>query len=309
MLVIKHGALGDFVLATGPFAAIRRHHPHARIVLLTTAAFAGLAAAAPWFDEVWIDRRPGWTRPLAWLALRRRLLAGGFGRVYDLQTSARSSLYFRLLPRPGRPQWSGIAPGCALPHVNPLRDSMHSVERQAEQLAQAGLAPPPPPSLDWLTGDIAGLPLPARYALLVPGGSPERPGKRWPAAAYGELAKALSEDGLPAALIGTLAEADAIWTIKRAAPSAIDLSGRTDFGQIAALARRAVLAVGNDTGPMHVIATAGCPSLILFGSESDPALCAPRGPLVRILRHQPLRALGVPEVLAAARALAPVDKG
>ena len=36
ILVIKHGALGDFVLALGPMQAIRRHHSANRIVLLTT---------------------------------------------------------------------------------------------------------------------------------------------------------------------------------------------------------------------------------------------------------------------------------
>ena len=41
-LVIKHGALGDWVLASGRFAAIRRHHPSARTTLLTTPAFAEL---------------------------------------------------------------------------------------------------------------------------------------------------------------------------------------------------------------------------------------------------------------------------
>ena len=40
LLVIKLGALGDFVLATGPFAAIRAAHPDEEIVLLTTAPFA-----------------------------------------------------------------------------------------------------------------------------------------------------------------------------------------------------------------------------------------------------------------------------
>ena len=36
VLVIKHGALGDFVLATGPFAAIRQAHIRDTVVLLTT---------------------------------------------------------------------------------------------------------------------------------------------------------------------------------------------------------------------------------------------------------------------------------
>src|SRR6266568_4059670 len=47
ILVIKLGALGDFVQALGPAAAIRAHHPEAAITLLTTAPFAELARAAP----------------------------------------------------------------------------------------------------------------------------------------------------------------------------------------------------------------------------------------------------------------------
>ncbi|OYW09809.1 MAG: ADP-heptose--LPS heptosyltransferase, partial [Rhodospirillales bacterium 12-71-4] len=57
ILVIRLGALGDLVQSFGPFAAIRAHHPEARIVLLTTPPFAGLARRSPWFDDVWADGR------------------------------------------------------------------------------------------------------------------------------------------------------------------------------------------------------------------------------------------------------------
>ena len=134
ILVIKLAALGDFVQAFGPFAAIRAHHPDAAIALLTTPPFAGLARRSPWFDAVWSDGRPSWRDPAAWWRLARRLRAAGFARVYDLQTSRRSSRY-RLLAGP-RAEWSGIAPGASHPHANPARDSMHTVERQREQEAQ-----------------------------------------------------------------------------------------------------------------------------------------------------------------------------
>ena len=65
------------------------------------------------------------------------------------------------------------------------------------------------------------------------------------------------------------------------------------------MARRAALAVGNDTGPTHLAAAAGCPTLALFGPESDPALCAPRGPSVAVLRRDSLARLEVAEVRAA----------
>jgi ADP-heptose:LPS heptosyltransferase len=301
ILVIKLAALGDFVQAFGPFAAIRAHHPDAEITLLTTPAYADLARRSPWFDAVWSEGRPSWRDPSAWLRLARRLrAAGGFARVYDLQTSRRSSRY-RLLVGP-RAEWSGIAPGASHPHANPARDAMHTVDRQREQLEVAGLRHFPPPEMGWLDADLGAFALPPRFALLAPGASPGRSGKRWPAERFGELAAGL---GLPAAVLGAAAEEPLAAAIAARAPGTLDLTGRTDFAAIGALGRRAAFAVGNDTGPTHLLAAAGCPTLALFGAESDPALCAPRGPSVAVLRREPLAALDVVEVRAALAALAP----
>ena len=97
ILVIKLAALGDFVQAFGPFAAIRAHHPDAAITLLTTPPYADLARRSPWFDAVWSEGRPSWRDPAGWWRLARRLRGAGFARVYDLQTSRRSSRYRALV--------------------------------------------------------------------------------------------------------------------------------------------------------------------------------------------------------------------
>lgn len=300
-LVIKLSALGDMVLATGAFQAIRAHHAGDHVVLLTTSAYEGFARASGYFDEVWIDSRPPLWRVWQWLALGRRLRSGGFERVYDLQHTTRSHMYFRLFG-PARPEWSGVAPGCSHPHANPRRDQMHTVEREAEQLAMAGIMAPPPPELSWLDGDISALDLPARYALLVPGGSAHRPEKRWPAARYGRAAVALAGQDICPVLIGAAPERAVLAAIAAACPQAIDLCGRTGLGAIAALARGAEAAIGNDTGPMHIIATAGCASLVLFSAASKPALTAPRGPQVTVLQRDSLADLEVEEVMAALKA-------
>ncbi|RAI59812.1 glycosyltransferase family 9 protein [Roseicella frigidaeris] len=298
ILVIKLAALGDVVQAFGPFAAIRAHHPGAHITLLTTPPYAELARLSPWFDAVWSDGRPAWTDPRGLWRLARRLRAARFTRVYDLQTSSRSSRYRWLVGRGA--EWSGIARGASHPHANPQRDLMHTIERQREQLEMAGIRDFPPPDLAWLEGDIADLGLPPRFALLVPGASPLRPGKRWPVARYAALAAGLD---CPAAVIGGPAERGLAAAILAAAPGAIDLTGRTGFARLGAVARRAAFAVGNDTGPTHLIAAAGCPTLALFGPESDPALCAPRGPAVAVLRHEALARLPVEAVQAALQRL------
>jgi ADP-heptose:LPS heptosyltransferase len=295
ILVIRLGALGDFVLSFGPFAAIRATHPGAEITLLTTAPFAGLARAAPWFDRVEVDARPGWWNLPGLIRLVRQLR--GFDFVYDLQTSGRSSRYFRLA---GRPAWSGVAPGCSHPHANELRDLMHTLERQHEQLQQAGITEFPVPDLSWLPGRAPDLPRP--YALLVPGAAPHRPRKRWPAEKYGALARLLVARGIRPVVVGAKAEAGLAAIIRAACPEAVDLTGRTAIADIFPLAREAALAVGNDTGPMHMVAATGCPCVVLFSADSDPALTAPRGPdggWPRLLRTADLSDLSVERVAEA----------
>lgn len=296
VLVIRLGALGDFVLSFGPFAAIRAHHPDAEITLLTTAPFAALARRAPWFDRVDIDTRPSWWNLPGLVRLARHLR--GYGFVYDLQTSRRSSQYFRLA---GRPLWSGIARGASHPDSDPQRDLLHTLERQRGQLTAAGITRFPAPDLGWLTRR-GGLDLPSPMALLVPGASPHRPEKRWPATHYGALAVLLARRGITPVVVGSDAEAPLAATIRADCAVAVDLTGRTAIADIAALAARSVVAVGNDTGPMHVAAAVGCPSVVLFSSASDPALTAPRGPggsWPTVLRVHDLADLAVERVAAA----------
>ncbi|MGE4219380.1 MAG: glycosyltransferase family 9 protein [Alphaproteobacteria bacterium] len=305
ILVIKLGALGDFVQALAPMAAIRRHHPDAHLTLLTTAPFVELAEASRWFDDIWVDSRPDWWQPGGWLDLRRRLRTGRFQRVYDLQTSDRSGWYFRLMrrPLPGalRPEWSGIATGCSHPHSNPERDRMHTAERQREQLAMAGVPMNEPADLSWLDADVGRFPLTNGFFLLAPGGAAHRPEKRWPAQRYGAFARELANTGHQPVLIGGADEAEVMAAIRAKCPTALDLSGKTTLLDLAGLARRAAGAAGNDTGPMHVVAAVGCPSLVLYSHASDPALCGQRGPEVMVLRRRELKGLAVGEVEAAKR--------
>lgn len=314
ILVIKLGALGDFVLALAAARRIREAHPKAHITLLTTLPFEALARSSPYFNEVWTNGRPALFGE--WWALVLQLRHARFDRVYDLQTSSRSSL-LRLMLGPFPPQWSGIAFGASHRHRNPRRDHMHTLERQADQLRVAGIWPDaptevgsaPPPDLSWILkkyrapAPVAGAPPPKPYALLVPGASEKRPEKRWPAERFGELAGRLREAGFDVVIIGGPQESALARTIQKSNSQARDLTGRTDFAQIAVLGARAALAVGNDTGPLHLIAAAGAPTVALFSSASDPALCGPRGH-VAVLQAENLGDMEVDMVLRTAMSAA-----
>lgn len=293
ILIIRHGALGDLVQSTGPFRAIRRHHPKACITLLTTPPFVIFMGGCPWIDVVWQDLRPKWFQFVDWLHLRQRLREGGFARVYDLQTSSRSSFYIHAFSKSKRPEWSGIAPGASHLHTNPRRDFMHTLDRQAEQLRMSGIDDVPNPDLSWVKASAGQFGLLQPYVLVVPGGAAHRPAKRWPADYYIDLCRRLLAESMQPVLIGGRDEVGLNGDIAAQCPGVRDLAGQTTIEELVVLARAAKLSIGNDTGPMHVAAVVGRPTIVLYSKESDPDLCAPRGENVTTIRKANLSALSV----------------
>ncbi len=309
VLIIKLGALGDFVQAFAAFRQIRDAHAEDEITLLTTPPYADLAQASGLFDKIETDGRPQGLAQA--VKLFGRLRAARYGRVYDLQTSSRSKLFFyAFLPFP--PQWSGISPGASHRQRRPDRDDMHNLDRMADQLHVAGIGPDyppgeaPAPDLSWALASpgcephalMDHLGLKAPFALLAPGASAVKPEKLWPIAFYADLAQRLEEAGLQVAVVGGPGENVLHTLIASRAPGAVDLTGRTTLVQLAAIGTQARLCVGNDTGPTHLLAYAGAPGLMLMSRVSDPGHCGPRARMAT-LRVDDLRALKVETVLAA----------
>lgn len=108
---------------------------------------------------------------------------------------------------------------------------------------------------------------------------------RWPTAGLAALAATLRErNGLPLAITGTVADAPIADEIARAG-GAVSLAGATQIGVFAALAERARYVVAMDSGPMHLAAAVGAPTVGIFALQSDePDRWAPRGPHVAVVR-------------------------
>jgi ADP-heptose:LPS heptosyltransferase len=297
ILIIKLGALGDFIQALGPMKAIREHHSTAKITLLTTLPYEELASQSGYVDAIWIDDRPSIYQVVKWLNFRKRLHLGKFNRVYDLQTSGRSASYFRLFSKAEKPEWSGVAKGCSHHHSNPNRDFMHTQDRQREQLQMAGIYLIPPTDLSWIASDVSHFNLPQSYGLLVPGGATHRPAQRWPIKRYAELAAHMNSKGITPVILGSSAEITLASKIVESTPEAIDFTGKTNLLNIGTIAKNAKIAVGNDTGPMHIASATNCPCVVLFSNGSDPRLCAPRGQKTTIIVRKNLMDLNTSDVL------------
>ena len=299
ILVIKLSALGDFIQALGPMAAIRNHHKDAHITLFTTKPFESFAKDCGYFDEIVIDKRPKLLNLKGLNELQKFFNNGNFTRIYDLQNNDRTGMYFRLLKKKNRAEWVGIAKGASHRNTDPSRTAGHAFDGHAQTLALAGITNIEIDKLEWMKTDISQFDLKPPYVLIVSGSAPSHPYKRWPADSYGALCNILSEQGYQPVLLGTQDEADTTAQISKSCPNALDLTAQTNLKQIATLAQNAAGAIGNDTGPMHIIAATGCPSLTLFSAHSNPQRHAPKGETTKVLNENEIKDLKVDAVKTA----------
>ena len=110
--------------------------------------------------------------------------------------------------------------------------------------------------------------------------------RQWPKERFRELAKRILDDGIAdkVVLFGTGEDRDLNAFIRDGDPRIVDLSGKATLGETFCLIRSMKAFISNDTGPMHIAAAQGIPTLGLFG-PSSPTLWAPYGEGNRHISH------------------------
>lgn len=256
ILFVTYNRIGDAVLSSGVLSWLADRYPDAEITVACGPATATLFRDQP--GVVRIIEMAKKKRAGHWFSLWKQTV----GTKWDMVVDLRASLISYMLRAKTR-------------HVLRQDTSLHRVPHIATSL---GLSPPPVPRLATGTAsrEIATGFVPNGTPVLAVGPTANWAGKAWPADRFVELIKRLtSADGiLPDArimIIGAAAERDAALTVINAfAPDrVIDLVGKTDLPQTAACLERADFYVGNDSGPMHMAAAVGLPTLGLFGPSPE----------------------------------------
>jgi heptosyltransferase-1 len=241
--------------------------------------FADLLPGPPWIDSLILFEKAelrGLRLPGGLWRLRAALRAVRPDVALDLQGLLKSSLVCVLSGAPRRLVYCEPREGSWLfsrPVVGPNADG-HVIERYRD-VARA-LAPVPEGRLRFplpdyakeaalMRGRLDGLGVRGRPAILFPGAG--WASKLWPAQNYARLAALLSERGLEVVLGGSAAEAPLIARIAELARPLVlhDLGGATSLRGLMGLTSLAAVCVGADTGPLHVAAAVGAPTVTLFG--------------------------------------------
>jgi ADP-heptose:LPS heptosyltransferase len=126
-----------------------------------------------------------------------------------------------------------------------------------------------------------------RYAVLHPTRGLSAHRARWPIDGFIELARALeSRDPIPLFISGSPQDASIAHAIADAAGyRTMSIAGATSIGVFGALAERAAYVVAMDSGPMHIAAATGAPTVGIFALQSDePDRWAPLGARTAVVR-------------------------
>lgn len=296
--------VGDSVMTLPALRALRRVLPEAKITLVVRPSARGIFADVDFVDDLLIyDRRSAFSIIPQVREWRKR----PFDLAVLFQNAFEAALIPFLAGVPLRLGYATEARQSLLTHPLPLpdwRSSRHEVFyylyliTALEQLlfgASEICEADPDASLQISeTRKSEAEDLLRAYGVregqsivaLCPGSINSR-AKRWPAAAYASLADRLIESQKQVLLIGSADEADVTREVtSRMQQQPIVLTGKTSLDQITAVLSLVDLVVTNDTGPAHLAAALGRPTLVIFG-PTNPLTTRPFAPEAEILRHPP----------------------
>ena len=291
ILIVPYMWIGDFVRCHSVVRLLNARFPDRPVDVLTTAMVAPLLDYMPGVRKGIVFDLPRKRLALAThRALAARLRAENYGDALIMPRTWKSALAPALARIPVR---TGFVGEMRFGLINDLRSGEKALPRMVDRCAALALprhaalpADWPHPQLVVPRADVScwrermGLTDARPVAVVAPGAV--GPSKRWPAAAYAELARQLCERGFSIWVIGGPQEKALAGEIAAASPARChDLTGPDLRNAILALAA-ADVAISNDSGLLHVAAAIGTPSIGIFGPTS-PWHWAPLNPLAAVI--------------------------
>jgi len=284
ILIVLLGAIGDVTRALPLAHRVRAGYPHAHLAWAVEPLAAPILAGHPALDDRLVFERRGGAR--AFLEFLRRVRGERFDLVLDLQRHAKSGLVSAATRAPVRigfhrrnaKELNWLWNTHTIDPVEPLGWKLAQYLRFADFLE----LPETAPRFDvTLTADEEAsvtrtlAPLTRPFAAFFLGSTWES--RLRFASSYAAVVDALAARGLDTVLVGgTDVRGLADETVRLSTRPPLDLTTRTSLRESYGVLARARVAIGPDSGPMHLAAAAGTPVVSLWGATT-PARSAPFG--------------------------------
>jgi lipopolysaccharide heptosyltransferase I len=283
ILIVRLGALGDIIHTIPAVAALRRAFPDTRIDWLVDAKHRAVVELVTVIDRIVALERPTLR---AWTDVARRLRQVRYDAAIDFQGLMKSALLARasgatrvigfsiwhLREKGARPFYSDT--DGAGPDVHVILKNLRLLRTLGvtDECISFPLARVQSDVAEQVRASTGERP----FALINPGAA--WPNKRWPADRYGEVAAFLREvRGLSSVVLWGPGEQSLAQSVVEASAGAAHMAPPTGLGDLLALSRAATLMISGDTGPLHIAAAAGTPTVAIFG-PTDPGRNGPWSP-------------------------------
>jgi lipopolysaccharide heptosyltransferase II len=288
ILLVRLRLIGDVVFTTPGIRALRRHFPDSHLSYLVEPLAAPVLRGNPHLNElIVVPRRSGLARVRDDLAMAVRLRRERFDVAIDLHGGPRSSWFTWASGAPMRIGYTIAGRTWMYTHVVPRAADLaprHSVLNQGDLFAPLGIdawdparepleMPDDPVVRHRVDQRLQEAGIEPEHALAVIHVSAGNPFRRWPADSFSTLAAALVQSGSDRRVLlisGPSEQAAAAAIVQaarhRAGPRRHAItSGAYDPAELRALAARAAVYIGGDSGPLHVAATTRTPIVELLG--------------------------------------------
>ena len=280
ILVVRLRSIGDTVLTTPSLYALRRFLPHARIDILLEDWVAPVLDGFEHIDNVITLQRGG---ARARLSVARALRSARYDVVYNLHGGTTATLLTRASGAKYRVGFAHYQYGGLHNHLAPSSlllwgtAKAHSVEQQLAMVGWTGVPVSDRPPSHLAVSDAAvasvnakllaaGFNLPTPFALIHPTAAFET--KRWATEKFSRVAEDLAARGIATVALAGPNEAHIVASLKAGSSAGVVVLTNLSLPEVTALASRARLFVGNDSGIAHVAAAVATPAVVIFGSSN-----------------------------------------
>lgn len=283
ILIIRGGAIGDFILTLPAIRLVRENFPDCHVEILGYRHIAALAEGRFYADATRsIEYGPlaGFFNPKADLDPELSAYFAGFQQVISYIYDP-DGLFESCLRKAGVKNLITGSPK--------LNDETHAAQQLARPLEQLALWLEDPAArffpaeedLQAAERHVGALPRP--WIALHPGSGGER--KNWPLEYWLELFEKLLAD-YPAAhflILGGESDAARLAVFRETAGERTTFLENLPLPELGAVLSKCDLFIGHDSGISHLAAASGAPCLLLFG-PTDPDVWAPANPRTAVLR-------------------------
>lgn len=280
VLVVRLRSIGDTVLSTPSLFALRRFLPDARIDVLLEDWVAPLLDGFEFVDNVITVSRVGTKERLK---LARRLRSAKYDVAYNLHGGTTATLLIKASGARHRVGFAHYRYKFLYNHLAPSSSELwhqertHSAEQQLALLGWTGVpVTDRPKSRLNVTKEAkatldkklkaSGVDIQQPFALIHPSTAFET--KQWATSNFARVVEELKNKQITSIAIAAPNESKVLEDLKRESKASLQTFTNFTLPEITALASRAHLFVGNDSGIAHMAAAVRTPSVVIFGSSN-----------------------------------------